>query len=226
MDIPTSSVAKSLGIYFDSKLSFQNQINETVRACNFRLKNMIRIGSKLQLSMKQTIFQSLIMNKMDYCNSVYAGLNKSLVDKLQSVQNAGARFVSGVFGRNWRHRGSMHKLLATLHYLPITYRTLSKLCLLTFKCIHHMAPIYLKDMIKTFRPSARYCLRRNCDRFLLEIPDKPRYKKMESAFHYIAPVTWNNLPYAIRSIEELPKFKVALKTHFYSIAFGSNAGII
>ena len=78
-----------------------------------------------------------------------------------------------------------------------------------------MAPLYLKDLIELYEPSTYYCLRRNCDRFLLVTPDKPRYKKMEGAFSYVAPVTWNTLPYQIRSMNELSKFKVALKTHFY-----------
>ena len=89
-----------------------------------------------------------------------------------------------------------------------------------------MTPVYLKNLIKLCEPSARYCLRRNCDRYLLVIPDKPRYKKMEGAFGYAAPVAWNNLPYAIRSISKLSKFKIALKTHFYVKAIGSNDEII
>lgn len=220
-DIAITPTAKSLGIHFDCKLSFQHQVNDIVRTCNYRLKNMIRIGSKLQPSLKQIIFQSYIMNKMDYCNSVYAGLNQSLIDKLQSVQNAGARFVGGIFGRSWRQSGSMLDLLSSLHYLPVSYRTLYKICLLCFKCIHNMAPKYLKDLINISEPSAQYCLRRNCDRFLLVTPHKPRYQKMENAFNYAAPTTWNNLPYRIRSIQELSKFKVALKTYFYIKAFGS-----
>lgn len=218
--ITTSSTAKSLGVHFDEKLSFQRQVDETVKTCNYRLKNMIRIGSKLQPAIKQTIFQSYIMNKLDYCNSVYGGINQSLVNKLQAVQNAGARFVKGMFGRHWRQSGSMHDLLASLHYLPVKYRILFKICLLCFKCIHGMAPKYLQELIAVSQPSARYCLRRNCDRFLLVTPNKPRYQKMEGAFRHISPTTWNNLPYEIRSMTELSKFKAALKTHFYIKAFG------
>ena len=131
-DVITTPTVKSLGVHFDSKLSFQNQVNETVRTCNFRLKNMIRIGSKLQPSLKQVIFQSYIMNKLDYCNSVYGSINQVSLNQLQSVQNAGARFVSSMFGRSWRYGGSMLELLSTLHYLPVSYRIQYKLCLLCF----------------------------------------------------------------------------------------------
>ena len=47
---------------------------------------------------------------------------------------------------------------------------------------------------------------------------------MESAFSYAAPMAWNNLPYRIRSIDELSKFKTALKTYFYLQAYGSDSG--
>ena len=140
------------------------------------------------------------------------------------VQNAGVRFDGGIFGRRWRQSGSMHHLLSSLHYLPMSYRTMFKLSLLCFKCIHSMAPQYLKDLISLHEPSDRYCLRRNNDRFLLVIPNKPCYQKMENAFSYAAPTVWNNLPYHIRSIGELSKFKTALKTYFYTKAFGSNTG--
>ena len=145
-----------------------------------------------------------------------------MISKLQSIQNAGACFVKSMFGKHWRQTGSMCDLLSSLHYLPVRYRIQYKLCLLCFKCIHGMAPKYLQTLVHIAQPSDRYCLRRNCDRFLLVVPDKPRYKKTESAFCHISPVTWNNLPLAIRSISELPKFKTALKTHFYIKAFGSN----
>ena len=48
---------------------------------------------------------------------------------------------------------------------------------------------------------------------------KLRYNKTNGAFSICAPVVWNALPYSIRSSNCINKFKVALKTHYFRIAF-------
>ena len=47
---------------------------------------------------------------------------------------------------------------------------------------------------------------------------------MENASSFAAPAAWSNLPYRIRPIDELSKFKTALKTYFYLQAYGSDSG--
>ena len=74
--VPVQTSAKSLGVYFDHKLSFERQMNELVKTLNFRLKNISRIGSKLCKDLKLTIIQSYILSKMDFCNSLYTGINQ------------------------------------------------------------------------------------------------------------------------------------------------------
>ena len=114
----------------------------------------------------------------------------------------------------------MHNLLFNLRFLSIKYQVKYKLCLLCFKCLNNKAPHYLSELISLRKPS-RYNLRVNNDKFLLEVPDVPRYKKTENAFYYVGPQTWNDLPYNIRSINDVEKFKVALKTHLFRIAFSN-----
>ena len=168
--IVSSTSVKSLGVYFDSKLSFERQINEVVKTCSFRLKNLSRIGSKLDPNLKKTLVHSYILSKLDYCNVIYFGANQRLLDKLQSVENAAARFASSTHGFEWRNPGSMCDLLASLHFLPVRYRILYKLCLLCFKCLNNVAPDYLQTLVTVCEPSM-YNLRRNDDHLLLDVPD-------------------------------------------------------
>ena len=141
-------------------------MNETVKTLNFRLKNMSRIGSKLSKDIKLTIVQSYILSKIDYCNSLYSGINQNLVNKLQNILNASARFICRATGtgNNWKRPGTMHHLLFELHLLPVKYRIQYKLALLCFKCIKQCAPSYLSNLISFQTPSS-YNLRRNDDIF-------------------------------------------------------------
>lgn len=219
----TQSSAKSLGVYFDGKLTFEKQVNETVRSLNFRLKNMSRIGSKLNQNIKLTLVQSYILSKLDYCNSLYAGISKSSIDKLQNILNTALRFVHGFhsFDLTWRAAGSMQRLMFESHILPVHYRVLFKTALLCFKCINKIAPDYLSNLVNAKEPCLSYNLRVNDDKFLLEVPQKPHYKKMEAAFTHFAPKIWNSLPENIRSMNNTDIFKTALKTHFFKQAFNN-----
>ena len=59
---------------------------------------------------------AVILGKLDYCNSVLAGLPWSTVTPLQRVQNAAARLVLGLSPRD-----HVNPALLELHWLPVYY---------------------------------------------------------------------------------------------------------
>lgn len=217
----TQKSAKSLGVYFDEKLNFERQVNETIKALNFRLKNMSRIGSKLDKDTKLTIVKSYILGKLDYCNVLYTGISQSSLNQLQNILNASLRFCYGFHSldRSWRAPGTMQQLMYESHILPVNYRVLYKVALLCHKCINNIAPDYLSDLVKLKEPCSSHNLRTNVDKHLLQIKNKPHYKKMEYAFSHFGPTTWNSLPVNIRSIVNINIFKSELKTHYFKQAF-------
>ena len=85
---------------------------------------------------------SFIVSKLDYCNSLLAGCNKQLVDKLQRVLNCAARVIFG--GDRRDHVTPL--LRDNLHWLRARERITFKLCLLVYKAINGLAPSYLQDL--------------------------------------------------------------------------------
>ena len=103
-------------------------VKTVVRSCFFhlrRLKSVLRIlGREVTLG----LVSAFVTTRLDYCNSVLAGLPQASIDPLQRVQNAAARLVAGIGTRD-----HITPVLRSLHWLPIKLRIQYKLCVL----LHH-----------------------------------------------------------------------------------------
>lgn len=216
-EIKSSNYAKCLGFYYDDKLSLKKQINEIVRICNFKLSQLYRIGLHFPQALKTQLVKSYILPHLDYCNAVYYGINKQLMQKLQSVQNKCAKFIM-----NANHHRCVESLTMELHFLPVTYRIDFKIALLVHKCLNNQAPLYLKKLISTKQKNDAYNMRSEHQLCLLAAPSVfPKYKKCQNGFEHAAPKVWNKLPLEIRSIKSQPIFKKNLKTFFFKLAYPS-----
>ena len=134
--------AQCLGFYYDNKLSLSKQVTEIVKTYNFRLVNLRKIVTKFSKELKVQLTQAYVMSCLDYCNSVYYGLNSNLLSKLQSVQNKCVRFIM-----NLKPFSTVETYKKELHFLPVFYRIRCKIALLTFKCLNDKAPLYLQNLV-------------------------------------------------------------------------------
>ena len=88
--------------------------------------------------------------------------------------------------------------------------------LLCFKCIHGVAPHYLRETLNLYKP--RRSLRSTEDSFVLETP-KTKSKSFggDCAFSSYGPRIWNSLPKRIRDIDKIEIFKKQLKHHLFLV---------
>ena len=92
---------------------------------------------------------SFVPTRLDYCNSLLAGLPDNKLNKLQRIQNHAARIVLC----KPRHV-SATSLLRTLHWLPVKARIQYKIACLCFQCLaHNTMPPYLSDLLHPYQPS-------------------------------------------------------------------------
>ena len=111
-----------------------------IYSCFFRrLKSVRRI---LGAEVTSGLVSAFVTTRLDYSNSVLAGLPQSMIDSLQHVQNAAARLVAGT--GTWDH---ITPVLQSLHWLPIKFRIIYKLCLLMHLVRVGRSPAYLSDMM-------------------------------------------------------------------------------
>ena len=216
--IEPTKIEKSLGFYFDSNMSMSAQITEVTKKCYSNLHNLWKISSKLHKPIKIQLVNSLILSHLDYCNAVYYGLPDYLINELQKIQNAAIRFIFNLYGR--KRREHITPYLKKLHILPIKFRIMFKIALICFKCINNIAPTYLSSLIQ-MKSYTNYHLRVDDDYFLLEKHSQPKHVSTRNAFLHSAPLVWNEIPYDIRSIANVEKFKKLLKTYYFNCAFAT-----
>ena len=97
----------------------------------------LRVLDSCPLATK-TLVTSLVLSRLDYCNSLFSGIPQQLIDKLQKVQNYSARLI---FKTSWRTHFS--PLLAKLHWLPIAQRIEYKMSFFCYDVASDTALLYL-----------------------------------------------------------------------------------
>ena len=95
-NIPESDCITFLGIRFDNKFNFQNQVNYLVDNCAKRL-SIIKILSnknwKIKTDILLKIYILLIRSLLDYSSLIYHCLNSENKKKLQLIQNNSLRII-------------------------------------------------------------------------------------------------------------------------------------
>ena len=140
---------------------------------------------------------------------------KSVLDRLQKVQNAAARLVL----RTKRY-DSTTPLLHQLHWLKIPQRIEFKSCLTTYKCLNNLAPTYLADFCIPLSFSSLRKDLRSVDSRKLTVPKSKTVSYGDRSFPVAGPRLWNDLPVSLRvHSQSTESFKKELKTHFFNKSF-------
>ena len=199
--------AKNLGVCFDDDLSMNTHVVNISKAVYFeiiRLKHMSKYVSENSL---KTLAASFILSRFDYCNSLFIGMNFSLCDKLQKLQNFAAKVILGK--SLYDH---VSPCLIHLHWLPIKFRINYKISLLVFKCLNGLAPSYLSNLVEMYVPSRNL---RSINQYKLKT-NVTKFKTLgDRSFSSAAPSVWNALPLEIRREKSIDILKKNMKTFYF-----------
>ncbi len=203
---------RNLGVIFDSAFKFEKQISSVVKASLFQLRLLAKVKPYLPQKEFESVIHAFITFRLDYCNSLYVCLDQSSLQRLQLVQNAPARLLTGT--KKYEH---INPVLASLHWLPVRFRIEFKIWLIVFKILHGLAPAYLSELLHVHTPVK--ALRSCFNQLLLDVSRARLKNKRDRAFSVVSPYLWNSLPVYIRSAQSVGIFKSFLQTHLYSLAF-------
>ena len=113
--IPVSTSARNLGFIFDSDMSLTSQVNLVCKSSHFHIRDIRRIRNLIPPSVAITLANSLVSSRLDYCNSLYFGMSKQNIQKLQRVQNSLAQGHHTNFKVSAHHSSSQRSSLAPYH---------------------------------------------------------------------------------------------------------------
>ena len=190
------------------------QVSKICQSAYFHLRNINSIKHILSPAAIEKLVHAFITSRLDNGNALLYGISQSSLRKLQRVQYAAARVVSGA------HRfADMKEILKKLHWLPVKERISYKILLLTFKALNGMAPAYISELLKLKDYSHNL---RSSNSKMLDVP-KTRLKTYgDRAFYKVAPTLWNVLPRDLRCAEKLTTFKAGLKKYLFNVASKRN----
>ena len=185
-------------------------ILNTCAAFCCQLRRIRKIRSFLSTDASNKLAVSLILSRLDYCNSLHAAIPDNKLNKLQRIQNHAARLVL----RKSRH-ASASGLLRTLYWLPVKARIQYKIARLCFQCIcQNSAPPYIPDLLHPYYPSRTP---RFLDTSLLTVPCFSLETFGKRSFSVLGPTVWNSLPPSLRKTQYFTTYKTKLKTLFFQI---------
>ena len=213
-----ADVVRNLGVLFDAKFCFTNHVNSVIKSCFISLRDLHRIRRFLSVDTSVVIANALVSSRLDYCNSLFCSLSSRNATRLQYVQNALARFVTGA--SKYTHITST---LRTLHWLPVRQRIIFKTLVLVYKYLTTGQPKYFAPYLPLYKSTVN-TRRSNPKNLFLLVPSYcPSIHKSKvhfnNSFSYDAPKLWNDLPYDIRSAPNLSSFKSRLKTYLFQKSF-------
>jgi len=131
VQLPVADEIKVLGVVLDRRLAFDKHVMAVTRSCNFHAQAIRHIRHLLSTDLAQTLAFSLILTRLDYCNSVLYGAPVSSIQKLQRVQNNTTRIVFQA-----PRRSHAKPLMRQLHWLPVQHRIDYKVSVLTYKTLY------------------------------------------------------------------------------------------
>ena len=83
VNVPFSPSVRSLGVVLDQTLSFKQHVLSICRVAYLELRRISTIRQYLSVDATKTLICAFVFSRIDYCNSLLAGIPKYLLDRLK-----------------------------------------------------------------------------------------------------------------------------------------------
>ena len=182
VEIESKNSLRNLGCFFYAEMKMHDYVQDILKVGYYQLSQLKVLRRCLTPKTTNTLVVSLVLSKLDYCNSLLCGIPECLIKKLQLLQNACARFVTGV--KKYDH---ITNALRKLHWLSIESRVKYKIMLWVYKCLNGQTLKYLSSLLSVRQSRSR----RTVSQLDLTVPRTFRMYGGDRAFAVAGPALWN-----------------------------------
>ena len=130
----------NLDVVIDSQLSLSAHVAAVCRSGYYQLRQLRPAVRSLSEYASKTLVQTFVSCRLDDCNSLLFGISDGLMSRLQSVQNAAARLVTGTW-----HCDYIMPVLHLLRWLLVCQRVDFKVATLVHRLLSGNSASYLAD---------------------------------------------------------------------------------
>jgi hypothetical protein len=118
MMVRTSKQERDIGIEIDDKLTFANHIDTQVKKANSKAGWLRRTFQFLTPKVFRPLYMQIVRNNLEYAVPVWSPYQKTLIDKIESVQERATKMLPGMKNKTYEERLKILKL-PTLKYRRI-----------------------------------------------------------------------------------------------------------
>ena len=199
---------KSLGVHIDQTLSWNVHVENLCKKIASGIGALKRVRSFVPYETLRSIFMSLVQPHFDYCNSVWGCCGKTLVSKLQKLQNRAARILTYS-----NYDANADNLIKKLGWIKLDSQRSIHKAVVVYKSLNGLTPDYLSSKFVDRSSVSNYSLRDTEGK--LAIP-QPHTNYMKNSFSYSGAVLWNSLPIELRQADSLSAFRAGCERLFSS----------
>ena len=200
--IDVVSSVELLGIEIDDKLNFNNHIRTICRRASNQLNALIRLRNFLNFEEKKILINSYFMSNFNYCPLVWMFSSSSSLKKVENLQKRALRFLYNDY------KTSYDDLLKKAGTSSMNVKRLRTLCTEMYKTVNDLNPNFMNEIF-TLRQTNRPV--REKYKMNMEIPSYNQVSFGRKSLRVLGPKVWNQLPFHIKSAENLKSFKSVIK---------------
>ena len=196
----------------NSQLSMKDHVQKVCKTSYYHLRQLRSIRGSLSADSCSALVRAFISSRLDYCNSLLTGIEKSQVNKLQSVLWVAARLMM----RKGKFEPISNDIRNKLLWLPIQQRIRFKIGVLVYRCLPGTAPSYLSEMLSAAADVAGRRTLRSAAHGDLIVPRSRTVRFGSRMFAVSSPTFWNSLTSELKNSNLTESaFKKQLKTFLF-----------
>jgi hypothetical protein len=156
-----------------------------------------------------TVYKSLVLPRLSYCDVVWGNCNQMLCDKVERLQNRAGRAILKVPVRT-----SSSLIREKLGWKPLCNRRKDTLCFAMFKCISGIVPEALQNYFTIIKNRHGHFTRGSAQGNIA-LTYKPRIEAGRRSFLFRGAKAWNSISANVKY--PLPDSIYSFKNNYYLV---------